>query len=132
MSGFVPYLGYRDARAAIAFLERAFGFETLAAYYGDDGKVMHAEMRWGDAVLMLGTGKDEQRKDGDLPPATRGIYLTVDDLDPHFERAKAAGATVVWEPHDTEFGTMRYRVLDPEGYEWSFGTYAPGTPAPPG
>jgi len=126
MARFVPYFGYRDAKAAIAFLETAFGFATLVAFE-NDGQVTHPEMKSGDACLMLGTGADKQRRDGDLPPAERGVYLVVDDVDALFERAKAAGATVVWEPHDTEFGARRCRVMDPEGYEWSFGTYAPGS-----
>ena len=49
----------------------------------------------------------------------------VDDVDAHHARAKSAGARVVYGPEDTDFGTRRYRALDPEGYEWSFGTYAP-------
>ena len=122
MAGFVPYFGYRQAKEAMAFLGSAFGFETITAYENDDGAIMHGEMRMGDAFLMVGTVEG----DGPQPGADHGIYLTVEDVDAHFERAKAAGAVVVWAPHDTPFGTRRYRVKDIEGYEWSFGTYAPG------
>lgn len=119
MAGFVPYFTYRDGHAALNFLEKAFGFERIAAYDDDRGKLAHGEMRSGDAFLMLGSGDEPSN-------GAPGTYLHVQDLDAHFEKAKAAGATIVWEPHDTEFGTRRYRCKDPEGYEWSFGTYQPG------
>lgn len=124
--GMIPYFAYQDAAAAIAFLETAFGFETSARYDDDAGTVMHAELRYGGGALMLGTGRDGQRDESRTDaPAGRGVYCVVDDVDAHFARAEAAGARVVYRPEDTEFGTRRYRVLDPEGYEWSFGTYAP-------
>lgn len=126
-SGFTPYFGYNNAAAAIDFLTRAFGFETVVRYDDEDeeGRVMHAELRAGDAMLMLGS-TNAQTECSSLPEGT-GIYLAVDDPDGHYERAKKAGAQIVWEPHDTEFGTRRYRVRDPEGYEWSFGNYRPGS-----
>lgn len=83
MAGFTPYFGYRDAKATISFLEQAFGFETRVAYE-HEGQVVHAEMKSGDAFLMLGTGGDKQRREGDLPPAERGVYLAVEDVDAHF------------------------------------------------
>lgn len=58
-------------------------------------------------------------------PAGTGIYCVVEDVDAHHDRARTAGAAIVYPPEDTEFGTRRYRAQDPEGYEWSFGTYAP-------
>jgi len=63
---------------------------------------------------------------GGLPelPTGHGIYVVVEDMDTHHERAKAAGACIVYGPEDTDFGTRRYRIPDPEGYEWSFGTYS--------
>ena len=123
--GMIPYFGYEDAHAAMDFLERAFGFESVAAFSGDDGKLMHGEMGFGSGFIMLGTGRDEQRGNTETPPS-RGTYCVVEDVDAHYEKAKAAGAKIVYGPQDTEFGTRRYRCMDPEGYEWSFGTYAPG------
>ena len=123
--GMIPYLGYQDAHAAMDFLRTAFGFETVAAYDGDDGNLMHGEMRFGNGYVMMGTGRDEQRGDTGKAP-TRGTYCVVDDVDAHYEKAKAADARIVYEPEDTEFGTRRYRCMDPEGYEWTFGTYVPG------
>ena len=122
----LAYFGYRRADKAIDFLCEAFGFRVLVRYDTDDGQVMHAELARGSSVVMLGTGTDEQRdasRTGEA--ATRGLYLVTDDVDAAFARATAAGASVVWAPHDTEFGTRRCRVLDLEGYEWSFGSYRP-------
>jgi uncharacterized glyoxalase superfamily protein PhnB len=120
----VPYLSYVDAKAAMGFLGKAFGFETVQAFDGADRRLMHGEMRFGDGVIMLGSVEEA--------PATQspGIYVVVGDVDAHHERAVAAGATIVYPPEDTEFGTRRYRARDPEGHEWSFGTYQPQTEAP--
>ena len=130
MATITPYFVYRDGAAALAFLADAFGLERVQSYDGPDGNVVHAEMRIGDAAIMFGTATDEQRgqEPWDLPPG-RGIYVRVDDVDAHHERAAAAGARIVYGPQDTEFGTRRYRALDLDGYEWSFGTYAPGEPS---
>ena len=122
----IPYFVYRDGAAALTWLTAAFGLEQTAAFSGPDGNVLHAEMRFGTGVIMLGTATDEQRAQTpwDLP-AGRGIYLYVEDVDAHYERALAAGARIVYPPEDTEFGTRRYRALDLDGYEWSFGSYQP-------
>ena len=125
-----PYFGYRDAAAALTWLAQAFGFETTQVIPGPDGTILHAEMRFGAGAIMLGTASDEQY--GQPPrdvPAGHGIYVYVEDVDAHYQRARAAGAHIVFAPEETEFGTRRYRALDPEGYEWSFGTYRPSTAA---
>ena len=127
--GFVPYFTYDDAKTAMAFLESAFGFETLASYTGEDGRIMHGEMRFGRSVMMLGSGEPGERaRQIEAGTAGPGVYCVVDNVDRHYDRAKAAGARIVYPPEDTEFGTRRYRTHDSEGYEWSFGTYVPGTP----
>lgn len=120
----VPYLSYVDSKAAMAFLADAFGLEPVQSFDDEDGRLMHGEMRYGSGVVMIGSV--------DAPPQTGspGIYLVVADVDAHFERARAAGAEVVYPPQDTEFGTRRWRARDPEGHEWSFGTYQPQTKAP--
>ncbi len=119
----VPYFGYRDAAAAIEWLSKAFGFKKTQAFPGPDGTIIHAEMSYGNGVIMLGTATEEQSPQAHS--GGPGIYVCVDNVDTHYERAKAAGAKIVYGPEDTDFGTRRYRTLDPEGYEWSFGTYRP-------
>ncbi|CTQ48810.1 VOC family protein [Jannaschia donghaensis] len=116
----VPYLSYRDGAAAIDFLTQAFGFEVVQRQ--DDGDTLqHAELRHGNGIVMMGTA--------DLPKGSPGLYLVVEDVAAHHERAMAVGATEVYPPEPTEWGTWRWRAQDPEGHEWSFGTYAPSTVA---
>jgi uncharacterized glyoxalase superfamily protein PhnB len=117
-----PSLSYDDAGRAIDFLVDAFGFERHAVYEGDNGDIRHAELRLGNGLVMLGSAK------GDIG-ATRGrgggIYIFVDDPDSHAQRARAAGAELIREPNDTDYGSREYGARDPEGNVWSFGTYQP-------
>lgn len=125
------YFGYRDAPAAIEWLERVPGFTTTMRFPDDHGGVMHAELRLGDAAIMVFSheeGHERPPRKGDT--AGSGAYLSVaeDDVDAVHGRALQAGATVVWEPASTEWGNYRCRILDPEGFEWTFGTHRPGEP----
>ena len=122
-----PYFAYRDGREALGWLDDAFGFTKTVGARGLDGEIMHAEMTFGDAGIMLCTARPEQGQTVSMrmPPGV-GIYVNVEDVDAHCERAKAAGATVVTPPSDTEWGARQYRVLDLDGFEWTFGTYRPG------
>jgi uncharacterized glyoxalase superfamily protein PhnB len=120
------YLSYRDASAALAWL-RALGFEIVTRQDGTEGTVQHAEARLGDAVVMVASFDE----DYDVPPLRgrstgRGLYLVTDDVEGLHDRAVAAGGRSVIAPASTEWGSRRARVLDPEGGEWSFGSYAPG------
>lgn len=121
----VPYLSYRDAAAALDFLTAAFGFEVTTRWDDDSGVVQHAEAKLGDAVVMLGTA-DHPEPELAGQSVGQGLYLVIEDVDALFARASGAGARVVYPPEDTEWGTRRCRLLDPEGYEWSLGTYRPG------
>ena len=118
----VPYLSYRDAGAGIDFLTRAFGFEVVQRMDGEDGAVLHAELRRGNGMVMIGTAEAAR--------GSPGLYLVVEDVDAVAETALAAGAQEVYPPEDTEFGTRRWRCRDPEGHEWSVGTYAPRSEPP--
>ena len=120
------YVSYRDARAALDWLA-AVGFSEVRRQEGPDGVVTHAEVRWGDAVLVV----SGDTADHLVPPLVgestgRGLYLRVEDVAGVFDRAVAAGAQPVITPENTPFHTRRARVLDPGGQEWSFGTYEPG------
>jgi uncharacterized glyoxalase superfamily protein PhnB len=124
MASIIPTFRYRDSRAALEFLERAFGFERRALMENDDGSVSHAELAYGDGVVMLGTaGGGDARFD-----TGRGVtYVVVEDPDAHHDRAKAAGAEIVQELRDQDYGSREYAAADPEGNVWSFGTYDPVT-----
>ena len=113
-----PFLRYADADAALDWLGRAFGFEELAVYRdgeGGKGEIQHAEVSLGPGIVMFGPGE----------PDDHGIYVAVEDADAHYERAKAAGAEIVRELEDTDYGSREYTARDPEGNVWSFGTYRP-------
>ena len=123
-----PALRYRDAPAAIDWLGRAFGFEPRMVVDGENGTVAHAELVLGNAMIMLGSVRDG---DGYAPPpGGAAAYVVVDDPDALHERARAAGAEIVRELTDTEYGSREYTARDLEGHLWSFGTYRPsGEPA---
>lgn len=120
------YLSYQDAAGALRWLE-ALGFEVVRRQDGDSGQVVHSEVRLGDVVLMVASDDAAYEKPPLVGNSTgQGLYLLVEDVDDLHARAVEAGGRTVFGPEDTEWGTRRARVLDPEGTEWSFGTYEPG------
>jgi uncharacterized glyoxalase superfamily protein PhnB len=126
MSMLFAYLSYRDIDAAITWLE-ALGFETATRQRGDDQAVIHAELRLGDAAVMVAPADEAYEIPKLIGRSTgHGLYLQVDDVPALHAAALEAGGRDVVAPERTEWGTERARVLDPEGYEWSFGTYVPG------
>lgn len=112
-----PGIRFRDERAAIDWLGRAFGFERHAVYEGDDGTIVHAELRFGSGIIMLGSAPEDERG--------FSIYVYVEDLDTHYARARAAGAEIVRPLADTSYGSREYGARDFEGHVWFFGTYLP-------
>jgi uncharacterized glyoxalase superfamily protein PhnB len=121
-------MGYADARAAVEWLCNAFGLEKLAVVEGDDGRISHAELTLGgDAIVMLGSIQNDTlglRVPREIGAITGGIYVAVDDLEAHYDRAQAAGAEIVQELTDDGFGG-RYSALDLEGHPWGFGRHRP-------
>lgn len=115
-----PYLLYEDGAAAIAFLTSAFGFRETVRHESPDGRVGHAELALGDGQVYLGEPGPDYRSPKRLGATTVGLYVIVDDVDSHFERAKAAGAEITNEPAEQEYGDRRYAATDPEGHEWFF------------
>ena len=119
-----PAIIVRGAAAAIEFYQRAFGAEVVDRMDGEDGSVMHAELRFGDSMVMLG---DENPEWGSKSPlSTNGnpgsLHLYVPDVDAVFARAVAAGATVT-QPLDDAFWGDRYgKVRDPFGHDWGIAT----------
>lgn len=116
-----PYLYYKDVGAALKFLRRAFGFRSYGVkMLGPDGEINHAAMQLGDDLIMMGRPPAGYRNPKQLGQATQSLYINVENVDKHFARAKKAGAIVLEEPADTEYGHRRYGVTDPEGHEWYF------------
>ena len=124
MQSIYPVLKYEDARAAIDFLERAFGFERHAVHDGENGDVAHAELKLGGEYVMLGsTSEGEERFNQGV--GKYSLYVVVDDPDALHARARDAGATIERELTDQDYGSREFTARDPEGNLWSFGTYRP-------
>ena len=122
-----PTMTFRDAPAALRFLEQAFGFRETACYTrADDPSIVeHAEMRWpAGGGIMFGTAAKDDSPFGKRVPGSGAVYLVTDDPDGLYARATAAGAEVIRELNDTDYGSREFAVRDPEGNIWSFGTYA--------
>jgi uncharacterized glyoxalase superfamily protein PhnB len=119
-----PYLLYEDSDAALEFLTSAFGFTEFVRMTDESGRVNHAEVKiGGDGVVMLGTPVSDYKNPKRLGGKTQNVYVYVDDVDAHYEQAKAAGAKITREPEDQFYGDRNYGVEDPEGHEWYFGTH---------
>src|SRR5262245_24352369 len=129
MGNIYPYLRYADAEAAVRFLKDAFGFEEHEVFRGPDGCIVHAQLRVGSGMIMLGAAKKDDptgiKTPRELNGTTMGIYVSVEDVDAHYAQAKKAGAKIALELRDMEYGSREYTARDPEGHDWSFGTYAP-------
>jgi uncharacterized glyoxalase superfamily protein PhnB len=123
-----PCLTYRDPAAAIEWLTRAFGFEQRMAAPGPDGTIVHAELTLGPGVIMLGSAKAERGwlSPLDLPAVNQSVCVYVEDPAAHYQRAKAAGAEMVFEYKDYDYGGSGYTAKDLEGHSWTFGSYLPG------
>jgi uncharacterized glyoxalase superfamily protein PhnB len=127
----IPGMHYRNAAAAIEWLCNTFGFEKRAAYPGDDGKIMHAELTFGNGMVMLGTkrdtdfGKYMKQPDEIGGCTTQSVYVIVSDVDAIYERAKAAGAEILFDIETKNYGGRGFTCRDLEGHIWSFGTFDP-------
>lgn len=118
-----PALRYKDAAAAIEFLTKAFGFTEVVAYRNDEGVVEHAQLDYGGTSVMLGQRREGEYDQMASDVAASALYVVVADTDAHCERARAAGAQIVKEPYDQDYGSRDYTAKDPEGNVWTFGTY---------
>jgi len=123
-----PTFRYHDAAAIIDWLTGIFGFTVHAAYRGDAGKVQHAELAYGSAMIMLGTIADDAFGDmvgAAVAPGAKSVYVAVDDPDALFAKAEAAGVAVLVPLTERSYGSREFIVRDPEGNVWCFGTYWP-------
>ena len=132
----IPALRYRDAPAALEWLCEAFGFEKHLVVPGEDGTIAHAQLVFGNGMIMLGSARSDDfgRLQGPLaaPGAqvSQSPYIIVSDVDAHHATAVAAGAHVVMAPEDQDHGGRLYSCRDPEGNLWNFGSYDPWESGP--
>ena len=122
-----PILGYRDLGAAIDWLCRVFGFEPLEVMRNEDGSYAHVELRLGAGVIMPTTTRDQTNPENpwEGPIRTQGLYVALDGVEAHYERAVAEGAEIVRPLATTDWGSREYTARDLEGHLWAFGTYRP-------
>lgn len=127
----IPALRYRNAPAAIEWLCQVFGFEKHAVYPNADGTIAHAELTFGNGMIMLGSmnespyGKLIKQPDEIGMASTQSPCLIVNDADAVYSRATAAGAEIVMAIEDQEYGGRAFACRDMEGHLWNVGTYDP-------
>jgi len=127
----IPCLRYRNAAAAIEWLCQVFGFEQHLVVPGVDGSVAHAQLSFGNGMIMLGSVRDDEfgrrlkQSDQIGGAETQSAYMIVADADMVYARAKAAGAEIVRDIVDEEHGGRSFSCRDLEGRLWTFGTYDP-------
>jgi uncharacterized glyoxalase superfamily protein PhnB len=115
-----PYLYYEDSAAAMAWLIDTFGFEEDLRIANDDGSVRHGQLKLGDQIVMVGQPGSNYQGPNRRGGGTAGVHVYVDDVDAHYERARAAGAVIHMEPTDQPRGDRRYDTEDLEGHNWFF------------
>ena len=131
----IPTLRYNDAAAAIEWLCQAFGFETYLVVPGEDGAIIHAQLVFGNGMVMLGSASEGEFDEFQKPPSALGgavsqsPYIIVENVDEHYAQAVAAGAEIVIEIKGEGYGGRDYSCRDPEGHLWNFGSYNPWTDA---
>lgn len=127
----IPTMRYNDAAAAIEWLREVFGFEKHLVVPGEGGTIVHAQLVFGNGMVMLGSARESEFDNLQKPPSARGgavsqsPYIIVEDADKHYARAVAAGAEIVMEIKDEDYGGRHYSCRDPEGHVWNFGSYDP-------
>jgi len=119
----LPHVVYSDVTAAIAWLTHTFGF-TEHYRYGEPGAPNGAQMGLAKACIML-----HRARPGSTTPAqsgfeTQSLTVFVEDVDAHYRRSRVAGARIVEEPHETEYGEYQYAALDLDGHHWLFSRHA--------
>ncbi|PQO26888.1 VOC family protein [Blastopirellula marina] len=129
----VSCLRYRDASAAIDWLCDVFGFKRHAVYRGEGNTIAHAQLTFpGGGMIMLGSvenqsewGKLIKQPDEIGGCETQSVYLVTSDADAIYAKAKAAGAEIVLEIKDEDYGGRGFTCRDLEGRLWTVGTYDP-------
>jgi uncharacterized glyoxalase superfamily protein PhnB len=117
----LPHVLYQDLDEAIAWLSRAFGFSE---HYRYGEPASGAQMRLGNAWIMVRRAREGQESPARLGYGTQSLTVFVEDVGGHFQRAKAAGAKILEEPHETEYGEYQFAAEDLDGHHWLFSRHA--------
>jgi len=132
MNNVISSLRYRDTLKMIDWLARAFGFEKHAVYMAGETTVAHAQMTFGNGMIMLGSVDNGSKSaetavqpDETGGRETRGAYLLVSDCAAIYATAKAAGAEMIIDLAEMDYGGKAFTCRDPEGHIWSIGEFDP-------
>ncbi|MGH8654015.1 MAG: VOC family protein [Gammaproteobacteria bacterium] len=129
----IPCLRYRDASKTIEWLCQTFGFEKQLVVPNADGTIAHAQLSFGNGMIMLGSVLEVETEFGRLitqpdeigGAETQSAYVVVSDADVIYQQAKTGGAEIVIEIKDEDYGGRGFSCRDLEGHLWNFGTYDP-------
>ena len=127
----IPTLRYSNGQAAIDWLCKAFGFKTQLVVPDKDGSIAHAQLVYGNGMIMLGSANNNEFHTFVKSPIESGCigsqsaYIIVNDVDSHYKTAVAAGAEIIIDIKDEDYGGRAYSCRDPEGHVWNFGSYDP-------
>lgn len=124
--GLSSALSYQDPKAALRWLEQAFGFEPLMVILDAEENLAHSEMKFGESVVMVGSEWSEHHRSPKSVGGknTQSVHVQLargEDIDAHCERARKAGAEIIQDPDTQFYGDRTYRARDPEGHIWTFG-----------
>lgn len=117
----LSHIAYQNLPEAIAWLTRVFGFAEHF-HYGDP--VSGAQMLLGRACIMVRQAEPGQACPAQLGYGTQSVTVFVEEVDEHYRRTKAAGAKIVEQLHETEYGEWQYGVEDLDGHHWLFARHA--------
>jgi uncharacterized glyoxalase superfamily protein PhnB len=119
----LPHIVCEDVVEAIGWLQRAFGFSEHYRY-GDPGAISGAQVHLGGVYMMLHRARPGSATPKQVGQQTQSLTLFVTDVDGHYQRAKAAGAEILEEPHETVYGEYQYAARDLDGHHWLFSRHA--------
>jgi uncharacterized glyoxalase superfamily protein PhnB len=129
ISTVMPTMRYTDAKAAIDWLCYAFGFTPHLIVEDGDGGIAHAQLRFGNGMIMISSARDDEfgrlQRPATTDAVTQSPYIIVADIDDHYARAVTMGATIAIEIKDEDYGGRGYSCRDPQGQLWNFGSYDP-------
>lgn len=117
----LPHVEYNNLPDAIEWLGAAFGF---VEHYRYGNPVSGAQIHLGDAWVMVRAAKEGYRNPAELGFGTQSLTIFVEDVEAHYARTRAAGAEIIEELHETEYGELQYGTEDPEGHHWLFSRHA--------
>ena len=132
-SHIIPTMRYKDAPKAIDWLCKAFGFERHLVVPGENGTIGHAQLSFGNAMIMLGSeNESDYGKWLSTPKDIKGLntqapYVIVEQIDEHYKKAVQEGVEIIVDIKDEDYGGRAYTCRDPEGHIWNFGSYNPWT-----